>query len=389
VAGSTINEFGNWIGDVALAILVFDRTGSPLSTAALFLSLRLLPALLAPWLATRLEVFPARRILPAVYLGEAAIFATISLTVHAVPVPVVMVLAALDGMLTVVANALSRSTMAAVLKEKGQLRAGNAIGNMGFAAGGALGPALAGLLVSANGPGSALLIDAGTFLAVALLIATAGQLKLETDTAERASGRLKAGLTVLSTHPGLKRLLIASALTIVFGAVAVPVEVVFAKRTLHVGDSGYGLLIAAWGIGLVAGGAAFASMSKVRLPVVVGASAGLIAAGYGGLAISPTLAVACVASAVGGTGNGVWGIAVVTAVQEAIPDEVQSAVMAVVASIAQVAPAIGFILGGVVTQLSSARIAYAISAVGVGVVVLVTSARPTRDLDAKPLLGAG
>ncbi len=33
VAGFTINEFGNWIGDVALAILVFDRTGSALATA--------------------------------------------------------------------------------------------------------------------------------------------------------------------------------------------------------------------------------------------------------------------------------------------------------------------------------------------------------------------
>src|SRR5437016_5106692 len=36
----TVNEFGNWLGDVALAIVVFDRTGSALATAALFLSSR-------------------------------------------------------------------------------------------------------------------------------------------------------------------------------------------------------------------------------------------------------------------------------------------------------------------------------------------------------------
>src|ERR1700739_4907420 len=77
-AAYTINELGNWIGDVALAILVFDRTGSALATAGLVLALRFLPALLAPALTARIEALPAARTLPAVSLAEGLIIAAIA-----------------------------------------------------------------------------------------------------------------------------------------------------------------------------------------------------------------------------------------------------------------------------------------------------------------------
>ena len=34
--GYTINELGNWLGDIALAVLVWDQTGSAMATALLF-----------------------------------------------------------------------------------------------------------------------------------------------------------------------------------------------------------------------------------------------------------------------------------------------------------------------------------------------------------------
>jgi NAD(P)-dependent dehydrogenase (short-subunit alcohol dehydrogenase family) len=37
-AAYSVNELGNWLGDVALAVVVYDRTGSALATAALFLA---------------------------------------------------------------------------------------------------------------------------------------------------------------------------------------------------------------------------------------------------------------------------------------------------------------------------------------------------------------
>ena len=43
VGAYTVNELGNWVGEIALAVLVYDQTGSPLATAALFLGMVFLP----------------------------------------------------------------------------------------------------------------------------------------------------------------------------------------------------------------------------------------------------------------------------------------------------------------------------------------------------------
>ncbi len=50
-----VNELGDWMGIIALSVLVFDRTDSALATAALFLGTRFLPALFAPLLVAQAE----------------------------------------------------------------------------------------------------------------------------------------------------------------------------------------------------------------------------------------------------------------------------------------------------------------------------------------------
>jgi MFS family permease len=375
-AAFTVNELGNWIGDVALAILVFNRTGSPIATATLFLALRFVPALIAPLLTTRIETFPARRILPALHFAEAAIFAAIALLARHFILPLVLALTALDGMLAIAAKALTRSATAAGLIADGLLREGNAILNLGFSMGGAIGPAIAGVVVAAQGPGAALWLDAATFAIVAIVLATAPGLKIESDHEAGAVGRLRSGLHELRSRPAVRRLMAALAFILLFNAVAIPIEVVFAEHTLHAGDSGYGILLGAWGAGMIIGGGAFAAAGRMRIGIVLAGSALAMAAGYGGLALSPDLAVACVFSALGGIGNGAGSVAAVTAVQESLPISSHSAVMAVLESIGQVMPAAGFVLGGVVTAVSSPRAAYGLAGAGVAVVLLVLALRP-------------
>lgn len=382
-AAYTINELGNWIGDIALAILVFDRTGSPVDTAVLFVALRFVPALLAPPLTTRVEVISPRQILPVLYLGEAAIFGLIAVLAHSFSLPGVLALAALDGVLAVAAKALLRSVNATVLSSPELLRAGNAILNLGLTTGGAVGPALAGGLVAAAGVSSALAVDAGTFAVVAVVLACTAGLRLASDTSATAVGRLKAGLRLTWNNPAVRRLFASTGLTLLFGAAVIPIEVVFAKRTLGAGDAGYGLLIASWGVGMVIGGAIFAMGSRIRVVFAISAGIALIAAGYAGLALSGDLEIACGFSAVGGIGNGLWWIASVTAIQQAIPGTAQGAVMSLLESTNQVMPAVGYILGGAVTAVSSPRIAYAVSAVGVAAVLLSLGLRLFRELESR------
>src|SRR3954452_18585091 len=70
----TINDLGDSIGVVALAVLVFDRTQEVAPTAAFFLVAKFLPALFATGLTAQLDQLPLRRTLPALYAVEALIF---------------------------------------------------------------------------------------------------------------------------------------------------------------------------------------------------------------------------------------------------------------------------------------------------------------------------
>lgn len=371
-AAYTVNELGDSIGEVALAILVFDRTGSPLATAALFVALRFIPAVLAPLVTTRFEVVAPRVLLPLLYLGEAAVFAGIAVLAGSFSLLAVLALGAADGILSITAKALVRSAAATTLESEGLLREGNAIINLGMTAGSAIGPVFAGILIAADGVAPALALDAGTFVIAAAIIVTAQSLEIDSDRTASGLMRLRAGLREAWSRPVTRRLLLGASAGLLFGTLVIPIEVVFAKRTLHAGDIGYGALIAAWGAGMVIGGAAFAAAGRIRLMLVVSGGVGVIAAGYAGLAAAPDLAVACAFSAVGGIGNGVWVIAVITALQQSVPPTARSLVMALLGSINQVTPAVGYIAGGVVTAASSPRAAYGLAAAGVALVFAST-----------------
>src|SRR5665811_2466768 len=74
-----VNEMGDWLGIIALSVLVFDRTDSALATALLFIGTGFLPALLTPFFVARFERPPPRFVLPAVYATEALAFGGLAL----------------------------------------------------------------------------------------------------------------------------------------------------------------------------------------------------------------------------------------------------------------------------------------------------------------------
>src|SRR5918996_1915578 len=71
---SLVNELGNWLGEIALAIVVFDQTGSPIATAGLFVAMQFAPALATPPLVARVDALHTRGALGLLYLSEAAAF---------------------------------------------------------------------------------------------------------------------------------------------------------------------------------------------------------------------------------------------------------------------------------------------------------------------------
>jgi MFS family permease len=375
-----VNELGDWMGIVALSVLVFDRTGSALATAALFIGTRFLPALLAPVLVARVEQPPPRFALPVIYCGEAAAFGALALLAGKdFALAGVVALAAIDGTLALAGRALTRAVVAALLEPAGELRAGNAVLNVAFTGGAAVGPAVAGLVVAGFGAQSALLLDAVSFYAVALILLTAGSLPQVEPDPGRVRERVRAGLAYIREQATLRKLLIAQGTAFVFFAAAIPVEVFYAKQTLGVGDFGYGLLLASWGTGMVLGSLVFAAIRRASLPTLLFFSTITVGVGYLGIAAAPTLALACAAAALGGAGNGVQWVSAISAVQELTAADMQARVMSVLESIGAAMPAVGYLLGGLIATAASPRATILVTGLGVLATVAVAAVALGRN----------
>lgn len=372
-----VNELGDNLGVVALAILVLDGTGSALATAALFLASRFVPAFLAPWLTARLDRRPVNRSLPVLYAVEALVFGALALVAaEGAWLPAVLVLAALDGTLALTGRGISRGAVAVLLNPHGALRRGNAIINVAFAVTSAVGPIAGAVLVAAGGASLALAIDAASFAIIAVLLATARDLPRAAPQDGAAwTDRVREGFRTVGRDPLLRTLVLAQTAAFVFFFLVIPIEVVYAIETLDAGDVGYGALLASWGVGLVVGSTAFTRLRDRSTTALIVGSTLLVGAGYLGLAAAPTIVLACAASVLGGAGNGVQWVSVLTAVQESLSDALQARVVGLLESIGAAAPGIGFLLGGALTALWSPRIAYLCAGVGVIIVAGVMAQR--------------
>jgi MFS family permease len=369
-ASYALNEFGDWMGVIALSVLVWDKTGDPLATTALFVSGKFIPSLLAPLLTARIDQVAAGRSLPRLYVAEAVAFLALATTADAFWLPTVLALALADGTLALTGRAISRSAAVAVLEPADQLREGNAILNVGFATSAALGPAAAGLLVSWAGVGVTLLVDAGSFLLVAAILAGATGLPAGHEEHERWGERVRAGLRYVRSQRRLLLLILAEGAAFIFFAMVLPIEVAYAKETLGAGDAGYGAMLAAWGAGMVAGSAVFARSRRHSLIALMGVSSALVGAAYVGIAIADSLLVAALVSVVGGFGNGIQWVAVVTAVQEATAQSFQARVMSLLESLAAAMPGLGYVLGGALAAIASPRTSYLVAGIGIFLVIL-------------------
>jgi MFS family permease len=364
---SLVNELGNWLGEIALAIVVFDQTGSPVAVAGLFIAMQFVPAVATPPVVARLDSLHSRGALPLLYFAEAAAFCVLAVLAgdDAFVLAGVLAVAAFDGTMATAARARTRAAAASLLEPQDLLREGNGVLNIGVTAGAAVGPALAGLLVATAGAQVALLADAASFLAVGLFLATSRSLPAAHG--EEVGGwlaRMRRGFTYVRERVALQRLMVAEGAAFVFFALVLPIEVAFAKDTLDVGDFGYGLLLAAWGVGMVIGSVLFTWLRVSLTTLLAGGTLG-IGIAYVATGVSPNLAFACAASVIGGIGNGVQWVAVITAVQNLTTGAYQARVVGLLESLASGLSGVGFLLGGAIAALMSPRASFVVAGTGV------------------------
>jgi predicted MFS family arabinose efflux permease len=364
LAAYTLNELAFSIGSLALAVLVYDRTGNAIAAAGYFLCAMFGPALLSPAIVARLDQRSSRPVLVGLYGLEAALFAVLAWVAGRFALAPVLALALIDGIIAVTARALARAATVSVTAAAGLLREANAVTNASFSVCYMLGPALGGVAVAVGGTVAALLITSGVFALIALTLTTARGLPGSVPDPTSISGRVRSALGYARRQPEVRGLLGLLAAAILFASIPIPVEVVLADHTLHGGAGGYGGLLSAWGAGAVVGSAIYARWRGLPARALIALGALCLGVGFVMMAVAPTLAVAIAGAVPAGVGNGTMFVASRTALQEAVEDRWMTLMMSLSESIIQGVPGAGILLGGALTAAAGPRAALAAGGVG-------------------------
>jgi MFS family permease len=170
-AAHLLSLLGDQLAKVALAVLVYSRTSSPLLTAASN-ALGYLPWLVGgPLLATVADLLPRRRVMVACDLAWCLLVLGMAAAVERLPVLLLLLLLllVLVGLLAPPFEAARAATVPDVLRDERYV-VGTSVGNMVSQSSQVLGFAVGGVLVAVVSARGALALNAATFLGSAVLV---------------------------------------------------------------------------------------------------------------------------------------------------------------------------------------------------------------------------
>lgn len=389
-----LNQLGWFISTIALSYLVYRRTGSILGSSGFFLCSQALPAILGPPLVGRLDRLPPRVLLPALYGGEALLYALLAwLTGRFALVPV-LVLVVLDGILALAAGAIAVAARTEILKPAGLVREGGAVASLSFSAAYLLGPLLGGFVTALGGTGGALLLNSVLFALMGLALLSRS-IPAQTVHEGPERRRLRAALRHVRANRPVMTLLTMQTLVYICFSISTPLEVVYTVHTLHAGSTGYGVLMAVWGGAALAGSFAYARLRHGDALILIGVAVVLGALGFAELAVAPTLAVALLGAVLIGASNGLSTVLFSVELQEIVPQSWMALAMSFNGALLLIAPGIGIAIGGLLGALVSVRFAFVVSAAasvvfaGFGLMSLAVSRPAGRGAEAEAADASG
>ncbi|MBY8845055.1 MFS transporter [Streptomyces sp. SP2-10] len=352
-AAHVLSMLGVIVSEVALSVLVYDRTGSPLLSALTF-ALGFLPyALGGTLLAPVADRFPARRVLVACDLVCAGCVAV--MTAPGTGIGALLALRCCLAVVSPVFSGTRMATLADVLGDGDLFVLGRSLLRIVAQSALLVGYGLGGLLLTAVNPRHALLITVGTFLASAALLRLGTRRR-----PARAHGRTGTppGLRTLLAHPRIRLLLLLFWVPPAFSVVPEALAAPYAAG-LGSGPAGLGLLMCALPVGTVAGelyaGARLRPSARERLALLLLCLSLLPYLGY---ALRPGLAVSLLLLLVSGAGSA-YTLGLDQWFVRAVPDELRGRAMTVLSAGLMTVQGVGMALAGVAAQAVGVRAAVA------------------------------
>jgi len=351
-----VSLVGDQLARVAISVLVYARTGSPLLSALVY-AVTFLPALVGgPLLAGLADRQPRRRVMVAADLARAAL--VLIMAVPGCPLAVLLallfVVTALDAPF-----ATARAPLLKTVLEGSDYRAGLGfdviLGQLAQVLGFLGGGALLTLVTSSQ----ALLLDAGTYLAsTALLLAGVRAAPAPAQAARQAGGVFalalsdaRAGLTAVLADPQ-RRLAVVLTWIVLIGAIAPEGLAVPWALHLHGGTVAAGLLLGAQPVGQVL---ALAVVTRAKAPppaVLLRPLTLLTALPLVLCLLDPPLVPALLLLLLCGMGTAVSALAQILFI-EATPDAIRGRAFAIASTGVTAAQGLGLVLGGALAEALS------------------------------------
>ena len=354
-----VSYLGDSLGLVALMLHVAETTGQALAVAGLLLAGDFAPALLGPLAGTVADRLDRRRVMVGCELVQGALVVAVAIWLP--PLPLLLVLVGLRAVAGQVFQPASRAAVPAVVAE-GDLERANAAVGVATNGGETLGPLVAALLLPVLEVRGVLLVDAASFLVSAALLgflpALAGPGR---GPGPRPSFLADAagGLRYLRGQAVVRAVALGYFAVVACTGIDDVALVFLATGTFGAGGTAVGLLLAAVGIGLLAGYALLAKARTTPAPV------GLLLAGFavssaGNLltGLAWAVAAAFAVQAVRGLGIAAMDVAATTLVQRTVPADLQGRVFGSLYGGIGVAAALAYLLGGLLLDRTTPRVAF-------------------------------
>ena len=288
--GQAISMTGTWMQIVAQSWLVLQLSGSA-TALGVVTAIQTVPVLLlGSYGGVIADRFDKRKLLMMLQVAQgslALVLGVLTLT-HEVALWHVFVLAALLGLCNCFVNP-TRQAFTSEMVGPEELRNAVSLNSVLTNSARAVGPAVAGVVIAAGGIGVCFLLNAASFVAVIVSLATLDVARLhQPPRVARAPRQVREGLAYVRRTP---KLLVPLVMMAIVGCLAYEFQVVLpvvARDSFGNGPETYGFMTAAMGVGAVVGGLYVAARGRTGMRIMV-RSAALFTVVLALAAVAPTL----------------------------------------------------------------------------------------------------
>ncbi|ANZ42030.1 MFS transporter [Lentzea guizhouensis] len=375
-----VSVVGDALSLVTLMLHVQSVLGQALAIAALLLVGDFAPALLSPFTGLVSDRFDRRTVMIVCEVAQCALLAVIAFALP--PLPVLLVLVGLRAVLGQVFIPASRAAVPSLVAEEDLGRANTLLG-FGTNSADVLGPLLAAALLPFLGTRGVLFVDAASFAVAALLLLRLPRLVVPGEPGESVFAGARAGLGEIWRNRAVRIIFLGFCGVVACTAIDDVAVIQLTKEVFGGSDSAAGVVLAAVGIGLLAGYALLAKGSA-RLGMVALLVTGFVLSSAGNLftGLAWGVASAFALQAVRGLGIAGMDVAHSTLLQGLVPADRLGRVFGNFYGGIGVAAAVSYIGGGLLLDAVGPRLTFVLAgAAGVLVAVWTVAASPARGVE--------